>query len=197
MKPRQKKRDAKGFTLAETLMAVLILLMVSGIVAAGIPVAKNAYQKVILSANAQTMLSTAVNALRDEIGTAWDVRVDDVVGKTAAGTFITYNSANTGARSKLFKDDANDGIIMLNENAALAALGVADQAAARPLVQDSATMGRQFLLVSYDSVSMTVETSDGKTKKSVSFTGLSVSVKDGDSTTPLITLDSDVKIRVF
>ena len=71
-KKGKKIRDAHGFTLAETLLAVLILLMVSGIVAAGIPVAKKAYEKVVLAADAQLLLSTTVAELRDEIGTAWD-----------------------------------------------------------------------------------------------------------------------------
>ena len=43
----RKLRSNDAFTLAETLLAILILLMVSAIVAAGIPVAKNAYEKVV------------------------------------------------------------------------------------------------------------------------------------------------------
>ena len=39
MKKRKKARSRSGFTLAETLLAVLILLMVSAITAAGIPAA--------------------------------------------------------------------------------------------------------------------------------------------------------------
>ena len=93
MKQTHKLKNCGGFTLAETLLAVLILLLVSVIVARGIPVASNVYEKTVLSANAQSLLSTTVSALRDELGTAWDVQVTDGV--------VTYFSADTGNRSKL------------------------------------------------------------------------------------------------
>lgn len=90
MKRKFLKRD--GFTLAETLLAVLILLLVSGIVATGVPVARNVYYKTVLSANAQVMLSTAISSLRDELGTAWDVEVIDEHN-------IMYYSADIGWKS--------------------------------------------------------------------------------------------------
>ena len=71
-----------GFTLSETLMAILILLMVTSIVAAGIPVAANAYSKVVMASNAQLLLSTTMTNLRDELATATNIEVvkndDDV-----------------------------------------------------------------------------------------------------------------------
>ena len=95
MKRESKLKSRSGFTLAETLLAILILLLVSSIVAQGIPVARNVYNRVVLGANAQVLLSTTVTALRDELGTAWDV---------TAGTdnSLTYFSADIGSRSKLW-----------------------------------------------------------------------------------------------
>ena len=58
---RKKLHSSKAFTLAETLLAVLILLMVSTIVATGIPVARNAYEKVVLASNAEVLLSTTIS----------------------------------------------------------------------------------------------------------------------------------------
>ena len=54
MRARMKKRIANrsGFTLAEVMMAVLILAMVSVIVAAGIPSAIRAYTNVTEVSNA-------------------------------------------------------------------------------------------------------------------------------------------------
>lgn len=86
-------RDRRGFTLAETLLAVLILLLVSVIVATGIPAAKNAYYKVVLGANAQSLLSTTATALRNELGTAWDVEV--------SGKDVSYYKADSGVRATL------------------------------------------------------------------------------------------------
>ena len=93
MRAKNRIRNRKGFTLAETLLAVLILLLVSSIVAAGVPAARQAYEKVVLASNAELMLSTAVATLRDELGTAWDVQ--QVTGG------VTYFSADTTNRSKL------------------------------------------------------------------------------------------------
>ena len=66
----RKIDNKKGFSIAELLVAILILSMVSIVVAGGIPVARDAYYKITVSANAQVMLSTAISSLRNEIGTA-------------------------------------------------------------------------------------------------------------------------------
>ena len=63
----QKLNSQDAFTLAETLITVLILLMVSAVVAGGIPAAANAYRKAVDAANAHVLLSTTVNALRSEL----------------------------------------------------------------------------------------------------------------------------------
>ena len=96
-----KARNNGGFTLAETLLAVLILLLVSTIVATGMPAAVNAYNKVVLGANAKVMLSTAITALHDEIGTAWNVE------KSSDNQSLTYFNASTGAKSQISLDDNN------------------------------------------------------------------------------------------
>jgi len=90
---KKRLKDRSGFTLAETLLAVLILLLVSGIVANGIPVARNVYNNVIVGANAQVLLSTAVTALRNELGTARDVEVN--------GDAVTYFNTSLQAYSRI------------------------------------------------------------------------------------------------
>ena len=102
---KKKLKNRGGFTLAETLLAVTILLLVSAIVATGMPAAKNAYEKVVLASNAEVLLSTAASALRDELGTAWNVQTK--------GTGITYFSASTGTRTEL----TIDGTIKIKEYA--------------------------------------------------------------------------------
>ena len=102
-------KSRRSFSLAETLLAVLIMLLVSVIVMSGMPAATNAYDKVVLAANAKTMLSSAVTALHDEIGTAWDV-------KPIEGG-LSYYSASTGALTKLIKND--EGQIWVEEYASL------------------------------------------------------------------------------
>jgi len=90
---KKRLRSKSGFTLAETLLAVLILLLVSVIVANGIPVARNVYNNVIVGANAQMLLSTAVTALRNELGTAKEVNPN--------GTYVTYFNSERQAYSMI------------------------------------------------------------------------------------------------
>ncbi len=91
----QKLKSRAGLTLAETLLTVVILLLASGIVATGMPAAVSAYRNAIDAANAQVLLSAAVNALRGELSTARDVKVS-VDMKT-----IIYTDAETGSRMKI------------------------------------------------------------------------------------------------
>ena len=68
-------RDNRAFTLAEALVAIIILLLVTIIVATGIPAAIRAYDRVVIASNAEVLLSTSMSALRNELGTAKDVDV--------------------------------------------------------------------------------------------------------------------------
>ena len=101
----QKLKSCAGFTLAETLVTVVILLLATSIIGAGMPAAINAYRSAIDAANAQVLLSATVNALRGELSTARDVK------KVDAQT-ITYTSSRTGSQSKLFLDG---GVIKIQE----------------------------------------------------------------------------------
>lgn len=107
MKERIRKYDS-GFSLAETLMAVLILLLVASVVAAGIPAAVNAYTKAVDAANAQTLLSTTVNALRSELSTAWGVEISPP-GHTDE---IYYYSSRTGSKTRLYIDSTRNTIVI-------------------------------------------------------------------------------------
>ena len=102
-KAKSRLKDSRGFSLAETLLAVLILLLVSVVVATGMPAVTNAYNKVVLGANAKTMLSTAVTALHDEIGTAWQVE------NSTDNKSIMYFNGSTGAKS-MISSAANQSI---------------------------------------------------------------------------------------
>lgn len=115
MKIRRKLKSRSGFSLAETLVATIILLLVSAIVAEGIPMAKNAYEKVVYAANAKVLLSTAITALRNEFSTAQRIYPPD--SETAS---ITYYSADRGADSKIYLypstgDKYTERTIMLQE----------------------------------------------------------------------------------
>ena len=158
----------KGFTLAETLLAVLILLMVTAIVATGIPVAKNAYEKVVLASNAEVLLSTTISSLRNELGTAQNVKTQTSESGEEADSVITYYNAARGASSKLFVEET-DKVIMLQRY--FSEEGLSADYDAAPLV--SSKTSTQDLYVTYSSVSY--DNDNGI----VTFSGLSVNRTSG------------------
>ncbi len=68
---------------------MLILLMASSIVAAGIPVAIRAYDSVINTSNAQLLLDSTLTALRDELGTAREIDCNETTG--AVNLYLSNN----------------------------------------------------------------------------------------------------------
>ena len=93
----RKLKNKSGVSLAEMLITILILLMVSSVVAGGVPVAVRAYQNAVDAANAYSLLSTTVNALRSEFSTAWGV---DVVDKEN----VIYYSARRSEERRVGKE---------------------------------------------------------------------------------------------
>ena len=143
-----KIRSRSGFSLAETMLAVLILLLVTVVVSTGMPVVQNVYDKVVLGANAQAMLSTAVTALRDEFGTAYSIEKP----ATATTDNLYYYNAATGARTKLSRNKTNAAQLTTyaydNDPLLHDEISDGEQAQVRNLVPDANT----DLYVTYDTI---------------------------------------------
>ena len=163
MRKRIKNRigSRKGTSLAETLVVVLILSLITTIVAEGIPVAKNVYGKVLDSANAEELLSTAMTELRYQLGTAREIVMTDGTldadGVTVSGKTMEYRSRN-GYRTLLYLD--SDGCAQLHEYYDY------DSGSGKhlhPLVSNEASSG---FTVSYENISYI--------KGKVTFTGIKV-----------------------
>lgn len=105
----RKLNSKKGFSLTELLLAMLIMLMVSAIMVAGIPAAREAYQDVVIASNADLMLSTTISTLRNELGSAKDVKAESDV--------VTYINITRGAASKIYKNASATQEIMLDRYA--------------------------------------------------------------------------------
>ena len=92
---RASQRASRGFTMVETMMALLIVVLLTGIVATSIPVAINASRAVADDSNAQLALSTTASALRDELGLAVDVKTDTkgtAFYQTSDGNWVTIDN---------------------------------------------------------------------------------------------------------
>lgn len=92
-------RGKGGFTLTEMLVTMLILVLASSLLATGIPVAIDTYQKTVKSANAQAALSTTATALRRELSLASYVTVEDnkigYVSREEGCALSIQNTTNT------------------------------------------------------------------------------------------------------
>ena len=93
-------RATAGFSLVEMLATIAILVMVTAVVSTGIPSALAAYEKVVDSASAQTVLATASTRLRSilDSATAVTVAADD------SNEVVEFVDGDTGYITKLSSD---------------------------------------------------------------------------------------------
>lgn len=93
------RRASRGFSLAETLVALLIVTMLTALVANGIPIAKRTFESVRDKSNAQVALSTTTAALRNELGLALDAQQDGGVWyyQDASGAWVHIEAADDGS----------------------------------------------------------------------------------------------------
>ncbi len=117
---------SKGFSLAETLVALLLVMLSSSIVVAGIPLARRAFKKVVDSANAEVLLSTTMVVLRDELG------MSEILSISSGGDAITYRSDEG---EWMIKNDAAAGLVKDVDGTLWGTDGSASQAGV-PLVSD-------------------------------------------------------------
>ncbi len=164
-KIRQKIHSKGGFTLAEMLLAIIILLLVSVIMVTGIPAAKEAYEKVVLASNAEVLLSTTISSLRNELGTAQDPDTSTEATGLPDGSAIAYYNSARGATSRIYVPD--DKKIMIQRYYSADGLSKNDEAV-RLMSSKASTAD---LYVTYSSVTYA--------NGIVTFTGLSVDRESG------------------
>ena len=102
-KATKKKRRRSGFSLAEVLIAILIMAMVTTVVAGSIPAAINSYKKITRQSNAQLLMSTTVNTLRGWLDQA-EIDADATDNDT-----IVFSSAGIGTCRITVTDGASTG----------------------------------------------------------------------------------------
>jgi hypothetical protein len=140
-------------------------------VAAGIPAARESYEKVVLASNADILLSTTVSALRNEIGASREVDVTSSIAEAKSGTGIEYYSLSRNAFSVLYVD-SNDNIKFRRYYSSKNV----DAYASDPEYLIPPKTATDELIVTYDSVTY------DKDKRVVTFTGLSVRKKTDNGT---------------
>ena len=96
-----KLQSERGFTLAELLATIAIMAIVMGVVAGGASSLIKVYKSIRLRADAQTLLSTSVMAVSDEMYTAHDIVTDDT-GKVTG--FVSDDIGNVTISQGSFTD---------------------------------------------------------------------------------------------
>lgn len=104
-----KKLNNHGFTLSETLVSLLILALVITLTGGGIVVVKNAYERVTMKANAQTLLSTTMTKVSNELRFAEDIDVAEA-GSDGIAKSPAFTDGRTSYRMTLANDE-NKGIV--------------------------------------------------------------------------------------
>ena len=195
---RRKLKKKRGFTLVETLITMLILLMVTAVVAGGVPTAANAYYKVIDAANAQILLSETVMRLRSELAVAVSQEApssttSDPEDPDDGPDLLKYTSGSSGWTKVL--SNSNNGITIKEEtdiSAGTPSEGPKKQEKAQLLVPSkmSGTIeSKKPLVTKCDSIVFVEKDGEGKTVDSFRITNLRVE-KDGNV---LVSIDFDIR----
>ncbi len=95
----------KGFTLTETLLTIVLVMMMTAAVAAGISIINSSMQKIQNKANAQVLLSTTVTLISDELKYATEVTTEG--GKV----FIKSSDTDAWYTYENGSDDSIKGIV--------------------------------------------------------------------------------------
>ena len=101
---RKKLRGESGLTLVEMLAAVVVLILLGLLLNTGLQMAVSTYRAIVAQAEVELLLSTAVDALADDLRCARDVAEGGADG-------FTYTSDSFGADTAL---TVVDGQIMAN-----------------------------------------------------------------------------------
>lgn len=108
----RKKAGHKGFTLAETLIVIIILALVTAAGAAATSSVLASRMDMIWAADAQTLGSTALQSIANEIRFGRDIAIG------SDGSSITLDSATYGSNVeiRLSEDEDNQGKLTYGEN---------------------------------------------------------------------------------
>lgn len=88
---RKKLNSESGLTLVEMLAAVVILILLGLLLNTGLQMAMSTYRAIVAQSEVELLLSTAVDAITDELRYARDVSV--------SGTDFTYTSDSFGEKA--------------------------------------------------------------------------------------------------
>lgn len=88
-----KLRDKKGFTLIETLCAIILMLLVTSMIVNGLQFTTNNFEKTMSITEAQTLSETLKIAISDELRYATEIKREQ---NSQGENVVTYRNTNYG-----------------------------------------------------------------------------------------------------
>lgn len=151
---RRKRSSESGLTLVEMLAAVVILILLGLLLNTGLQMAMNTYRAIVAQSEVELLLSTAVDALANDLRYARDV--------SGSGGSFTYTSDSFGENTSLTLDG---GRIMANNKRLLStgAYGLNGAYQVKPVSEDAAivTCAQTSEEITF-TIKLRVETTNGK-----------------------------------
>lgn len=107
MKIIKKLESRQGFSLSEMLLSMLIIALTVSFIGGGITVLKDAYDRITLRADAQTLLSTVITSVSAELRNADDI---ENIGGSSHWSFY-----NPKRGYRMYLENQNDNIYVKTE----------------------------------------------------------------------------------
>lgn len=110
MKTMKKLKSQQGFSVSEMLMAVLIIVLTLSFIGGGMTVIKDAYLRITLRAEAETLLSTVITSVSYELRNANEIQK---VEETGENSYWSFYSLERGYR--MYFENQEDNIYIKTE----------------------------------------------------------------------------------
>lgn len=110
MKTMKKLKSQQGFSVSEMLMAVLVIMLTLSFIGGGITVIKDAYIRITLRAEAQTLLSTVITSVSNELRNTSEIQK---IEETSGNSYWSFYNFERGYR--MYFENKNDNIYIKTE----------------------------------------------------------------------------------
>lgn len=106
----KKLKSQQGFSVVEMLMAILILILTLSFIGGGVTVIKDAYLRITLRTEAQTLLSTIITTVSNELQSANDVKKIEQANEN-----IYWSFYNIERGYRMYFENTNNNIYIKTE----------------------------------------------------------------------------------
>ena len=112
---RKKINSEEGFSLVELMVVIGIMVLLGLMLTTGMQMALRTYQTVVAQSEVELLLSTAVDALADDLRYAWDFKEGDGVGTERENVKAQFSYCSDSFGDDTYLDlDGNGQLVAKN-----------------------------------------------------------------------------------